>query len=156
MYFRRKKFYQKSGKKFFFWNTFMVVDWKISFTFRSCIHVLNVERKLSKEKFNHRERKIWSYKPTLMYQVNMKKSINYHQSWMTIHPPHEAMSHHWPPQSTIKKAFQDWLSPHLPPHVPLYKWGGRRWELWKFSVNLEIAFLRYYINLAVMKILGYF
>ena len=53
MYFRRKNFYQKSGKNFSFWNTFMIVDWKISFTFRSCIHVLNVERKLSKEKFNY-------------------------------------------------------------------------------------------------------
>ena len=53
MYFKRKNFYQKSGKNFFFWNTFMIVDWKISFTFRSCIHVLNVERKLSKEKINH-------------------------------------------------------------------------------------------------------
>ena len=51
--FQKKKFYQESGKNFFFWNTFMIVDWKISFTFRSCIHVLNVERKLSKEKFNH-------------------------------------------------------------------------------------------------------
>ena len=45
MYFRRKKFYQKSGKNFFFWNTFMIVDWKNSFTFHSCIHLLNVERK---------------------------------------------------------------------------------------------------------------
>ena len=51
--FQKKKFYQKSGKNVSFWNTFMIVDWKISFTFRSCIHVLNVERKLSKEKFNH-------------------------------------------------------------------------------------------------------
>ena len=53
MYFRRKNFYQNSGKNFSFWNTFMIVGWKISFTFRSCIHVLNVKRKLSEEKFNH-------------------------------------------------------------------------------------------------------
>ena len=51
MYFRRKNFYQKSGKIFFFWNTFMIEDWKISFTFRSCIHTrikcweVTVERK---------------------------------------------------------------------------------------------------------------
>ena len=32
---------------------FMIADWKMSLTFRSCIHVLNVERKLLKEKFDH-------------------------------------------------------------------------------------------------------
>ena len=63
--FQKKNFYQKSGKNFFFWNTFMIVDSKISFTFRSCIQVLNVERKLSKEKFNHLWRKVSSYKPAL-------------------------------------------------------------------------------------------
>ena len=51
--FQKKNFYQKSGNLFFFRNTFMIVDLKISFTFRSCIHVLNFERKLSKEKFNN-------------------------------------------------------------------------------------------------------
>ena len=156
MYFRRKKFYQKSGKKFFFWNTFMVVDWKISFTFRSCIHVLNVERKLSKEKFNHRERKISSYKPTLMYQVNMKKSINYHQSWMTIHPPHEAMSHHWPPHSTIKKAFQDWLSPHLPPPCPYVQMRWKKMGIMRIFCKFRNSFPEVLINLAVVKILEYF
>ena len=65
MYFRRKKFYQKSGKNVFFWNTFMILDWKISFAFCSCIHVLNVESKLSKENLTTCERKISSYKPAL-------------------------------------------------------------------------------------------
>ena len=60
MYFRRKKIYQKSSKSFFFWNSFMIVDRKISFTFRSWIHLLNVERKLSKEKFNHQWKKNFS------------------------------------------------------------------------------------------------
>ena len=59
MYFRRKTFYQKSGKNFFFWNTFMIVDWKISLTFRSCMHASNVQRKPSKKKFNHLWKKIF-------------------------------------------------------------------------------------------------
>ena len=42
----------------------MIVDWKISFIFRSCIQVLNVESKLSKEKFNHLWKKNSSYKST--------------------------------------------------------------------------------------------
>ena len=58
-----KKFYQKSGKIFFFWNTFMIVDWKISFTFRSCIHVSNIERNCRKKNLTTCERKISSYKP---------------------------------------------------------------------------------------------
>ena len=63
--FQKKNFYQKSGKNFFFWNTFMIGDWKISFTFRSCIHVSNVKGNCRKKNLTTCERKISTYKPAL-------------------------------------------------------------------------------------------
>ena len=70
MYFRRKNVYQNSGKNFSFWNTFMIVGWKISFTFRSCIHVLNVKRNCRKKNLTTWERKISSYKPAFIHFIS--------------------------------------------------------------------------------------
>ena len=65
--FQKKNFYQKSGKIFFFWNTFKIEDSKISSTFRSCMPVLNVERKVSKKNLTTCERKISLDKPALTH-----------------------------------------------------------------------------------------
>ena len=65
MYFRRKNFYQKSGKNVFFWNTFMIVDWKISLTFRSCNTYYMLKVNCRNKNLTICERKISSCKPAL-------------------------------------------------------------------------------------------
>ena len=62
MYFRRKNFYQKSGKIFFFWNTFMIVDWK---NFTAVYAYQMLKGNCRKKNLTTCERKISSYKPAL-------------------------------------------------------------------------------------------
>ena len=92
----------------------------------------------------------------VIHQVNMKRWISCHQKWLTIHPPHESISHHMAISLYNKKKFKIWYpSTHLA-HVPIHKWDSKAYELWEFFVNSETAVQKFYLKLALMRILEHF